>query len=347
MCARKIYTDTHTLAALQQHVYIIGMQLGKLNLSGRVLSAPLAGISERPFRLMAIEFGAAAVFTEMISSEGIIRCQRKTLQMLAFRDDERPLGIQLFGSNPEVMNKAARFVITHYNPDIVDINFGCPVRKVVRKNGGAAVLKDLVLTKEIVTAVVEGAGDTSVSVKMRTGWDDSRPVYLEVGEIAQEAGVRAITLHARSRTGGFSSKADWSAIRNLKRSVDIIVIGNGDITGPEDAGRMIEQTGCDAVMIGRAALGNPYIFRQVHQFLETGVNSGEVSIKERIKIACRHAQLMVEEYGEDRGTKKMRRHLGWYVRGFRRAADLRQRLVRVEKLADIGDIFTTYLKGEG
>ncbi len=319
------------------------MRIGNLNLKGKVLAAPMAGISNRPFRLLALEAGAALTFTEMVSSEGIIRRQAKTLAYLDFQEDERPIGIQIFGAKPEVMKKAAEIIVERNQPDVIDINFGCPVKKVVNHNGGAAVLKDLVLTDEIIRATVEGAGQTPVTIKIRTGWDEQKPVYEEVGHIAEKAGVAAITLHARSRSKGFSGQADWSAIAKLKQAVSLPVIGNGDIFSPQDARRMIEQTACDGVMIGRAAMGNPYIFTQVHRFLEEGILLENPTTLDKIRLAYRHACLMKEEYGEERGIKKMRRYLGWYIKGMRQAALLRPRLFQVNTLKDIEDIFSEYL----
>jgi tRNA-dihydrouridine synthase B len=333
----------HDLAAYSIHVYIVGMRIGKLNLNGRVLCASLAGVSNRPFRVMAIQAGAAMTFTEMISSEGLFRNQEKTRSLMTFGEDERPLGIQLFGANPETMKKATEITVREFNPDIVDINFGCPVKKVVNKNGGAAALKDIGLTREIIVAVVEGAGTTPVSIKMRTGWEESSPVFLEVGQIAQECGAAVIILHARSRSKGFSGAADWSAIKRLKESVGIVVIGNGDVSTPEDARRMLDETGCDGVMIGRAALGNPDIFRQMHHYVETGELPDGPTIIEHIETAKQHARLMVEEYGEKRGVIKMRRNLGWYTKGFPGATVLRPKLFQINSLSDIDSIFDEYL----
>jgi tRNA-dihydrouridine synthase B len=329
------------------HVYIVGMRIGKLNLNGCVLCAPLAGVSNRPFRVMAVQAGAAMVFTEMISSEGLIRNQDRTKSLMTFGEDERPLGVQLFGANPETMRKAAEITVSEFRPDIVDINFGCPVKKVVSKNGGAAVLKDLGLTREIIQATVEGSGATPVTVKMRTGWEESNPVYLEAGRIAQDCGALAVTLHARSRSKGFSGAADWAAIKRLKEAIQIVVIGNGDVATPEDARRMLDETGCDGVMIGRAALGHPDIFRRMHLFVETGELAVEPTMVEQIEAAKRHALLMVEEYGEKRGVTKMRRYLGWYTKGFPGAAALRPNLFQIESLSDIDTVFQEYLSGRG
>ncbi len=321
------------------------MRIGNLNLENKVICAPLAGISNRPFRVLAIEAGAAMTFTEMVSSEGIIRMQDKTLAMMEFKKDEQPLGIQLFGSNPDSMKKAAEITANNYKPDLIDVNFGCPVKKVVRKNGGAAVLKDLKLTEKIIKATVEGSGDIPVSIKIRTGWDDQSPVFLEVGKIAEDAGVSAITLHARSRTKGFSGSANWESIKELKNSINIPVIGNGDIKTPDDALRMLDETGCDAVMIGRAAMSNPFIFKDINNYLKFGEEAEPASIEEKINLSMIHAKLMIEEFGAERGLKMMRRYLAWYIKGFPGVSKLRPLLSQIKTYDDIGNIFDDYLGG--
>jgi tRNA-dihydrouridine synthase B len=321
------------------------MRIGNLNLSGQVLLAPLAGVSNRPFRVLAARAGATMTYTEMVSSEAIIREQEPTFAMMNFKQDEQPIGIQLFGSSPEVMCRAARITALRFNPDLIDINFGCPVKKVVNKNGGAAVLKDLGLTEAIIRAVVEGAGETPVSVKMRTGWDDCSPVYCEVGQIAERVGAKAVTLHARSRARGYAGKADWGAIKKLRETVGgIAVIGNGDIMTPQDARQVLDETGCDGIMLGRAALGNPFVFAQMRGFLERGEDIGEPTTVEKIDTARFHAQLMTEEFGPERGARMMRRYLGWYVKGFRGATDLRALLMQVTTVADIDRIFAEYVR---
>jgi nifR3 family TIM-barrel protein len=262
--------------------------------------------------------------------------------MTRFGPDEQPLGIQLFGANPEVLGGATRIVVEKRKPDIVDLNFGCPVRKVVNKNGGAAVLKDMGLTEDIICAVVEAAGETPVTIKIRSGWDDTHPVFIQAGQVAARAGVAAVTLHARSRSKGFSGKADWSDIKRLKEAVSIPVVGNGDVMTPQDARRMLDETGCDAVMVGRAAMGNPSIFKEINHYLETGRLLPPQTLADRIEMARRHSDLMAEEYGEARAAKKMRKYFGWYVKGFPRAAELRRRLVTVNSLADIDSVFAGY-----
>jgi len=314
-------------------------------LSSPLVLAPLAGVSNRPFRLLARGYGASLVYTEMISSEGIIRNHARTVAMMRFTSDEQPVGVQLFGANPEVLGQATAQVVRDLKPDLIDLNFGCPVRKVVNKNGGAAILKDLTLTEDIVTSVVEAAGKTPVTVKMRTGWDESSPVYLEAARLAEQRGVSAVCLHARSRSRGYAGAADWGAIRLLKEAVTIPVIGNGDVRTPEDAERMLRDTGCDLVMIGRAAMVNPMIFAQTNSYLRSGVLPEEPTIQDKMELARSHARLLVEEFGEYRGCLMMRRHLGWYVSGFPGAARLRPVLFQVRTLADIDRIFAEYLAG--
>ncbi len=316
------------------------MRIGNLNLSGRVFAAPLAGISNRPFRVLAARAGAAITYTEMVSAEGIVRNQAKTLEMLKFQRDEQPLGAQLFGADPNAIGEAVRKVISGFHPDLIDLNFGCPVRKVVNKNGGAAVLKDLKLTEQIVRQAVTAAGEIPVTIKIRSGWDDATPVFVEVGRIAEDSGAAAVTLHARSRSGGFSGRADWTSVKQLKDAVGIPVIGNGDIATPQDARRMLDETGCDAVMVGRAALGNPRIFKEINHYLETGRALGGPSRAERIQMAREHVRLMVEEYGEARGVLKMRKCFCWYCKGFPGASELRQRLVHVSTVDEFEQILT-------
>ncbi len=322
------------------------MNIGNLIVKDGVLLAPLAGVSNRPFRVLSIKAGAAFTYTEMISSEGIIRNQDRTKEMMGFKPDEQPIGIQLFGSDPKVMEQAAAITVKEFNPDLIDINFGCPVKKVVSKNGGSAILRDLALTEDIIKGTVAGAGDTPVTIKIRTGWDEANPVFEKVGEIAQRAGAKAVSLHARSRAKGFSGNADWNSIKKLKQAVDITVIGNGDIKTPQDVIRMKEETGCDGVMIGRAAMGNPFIFQQINHYLKTGDLLENPSMREKIEMARLHAQLMKEQFGEERGAKMMRRYLGWYIKGFRGASELRPILFGANTIQDIDSVFEDYLNNK-
>ena len=232
------------------------MHIGNLNIGGILFLAPLAGVSNRPFRLLAKKYGADLCYTEMISADAIALNQPKTLALADIAPNEHPIGLQLFGSSPEIFAAAVKVSI-NLGADLIDLNLGCPVKKVVKRNGGAALLKDVILATEIMSAAVENSS-LPVSIKMRTGWEANDEAFLEVARSAEKCGIAAITLHPRTRSAAFSGKSDWSKITQLKNEVNIPVIGNGDINTPEDAREIISLTGCDAIMIGRAAMKNPH-----------------------------------------------------------------------------------------
>lgn len=315
-----------------------------LNIDRKVILAPLAGVSARHFRLVAQRFKADLTYTEMVSAEGIIRNQAKTMEMLAIQPDEGDVGLQLFGASPESLKEAAAIAVEAARPVLIDINLGCPVKKVVRKNGGAALLKDLKLTEAIIAAVIEGAGKTPVTIKLRTGWDETNPVYVEVSKLAEQIGAAAVCLHARSRSHGYSGAADWAAVKRLKDAIGIPVIGNGDITSPEDARRMFDDTGCDAVMIGRAAMTNPMIFEQCHQYFASG-RYDAFDLTRRIELIRFHAGLLIEQFGEKRGVLKMRRFLERYTKGLHGVARLRREMFEVTTMAEI-EIMLRKIEGE-
>lgn len=305
--------------------------------------APLAGISNRPFRLLARRYGASLTYTEMISADAIYMNQEKTFNMIDIAPDEHPVGIQLFGSKPEYMAAAVKKVAA-FKPDLVDLNLGCPVKKVVRKNGGAAILKDIGLAGELMRAAVENSA-IPVTIKMRTGWDAKSDVFLEVGQMAEKIGVAAITLHPRSRSQNYGDQPDWSKIKQLKSEINIPVIGNGDVNIPQDAERMFEETGCDAIMIGRAAMRDPTIFGRINKYLEEKKLLPDLTIEEKIVLALEHSRMLVEKFGERHGAMMMRKHLAWYSKGFQGGADLRRMLKTVNSLHDIKALFDDYLAG--
>lgn len=335
--------DLCHIAKIGYFLYIVGMKIGNLNIPGRVFCAPMAGISTRPYRIFARRFGAAVVYTEMISSHGLAYNDKKTKDLVNFGDDERPIGVQLFGADPEIMHRAAR-IVSERKPDIIDLNFGCPVKKVVRKNGGAAVLKDLGLTRELVSATV-AAGDVPVTVKLRSGWDETSKIFAEAGTACEEAGASAITLHARTRAGQFAGRACWEDIKHLKETVSIPVIGNGDIRSGEDAARMMDMTGCDAVMIGRAAMGNPWIFREVNAYLGTGVNPPPPSLDDKIAVMMEHARMLLDAFGETRAMFKMRHHVAWYAKGWPGVANVRRRAFAMTTIAELETLLDDYRRG--
>ena len=305
------------------------MKIGKIKIDFPVLLAPMAGFTDYPFRVLCKRMGAGLVYSEFVSADGIIRENIRTLEMIRFSEEERPIGIQIFGNEPETMSKAALFVKSNFNPDIIDINYGCPVPKVTKKGGGSAALKDLCLMDDITEAVIEAVPDTPVTVKMRAGWDNDSIIVSEVGGRLQNIGVKAITLHPRTTKQRYKGKANWDLIKILKEDISIPVIGNGDIFCVDDIKKMFDYTQCDAVMIARAAQGNPWIFRQARGLFQ-GLNYlNQPSLSEIAKMCNTHFNLLIEDRGSTTGMNLMRKHLSNYLKGFPGAAHLRQKLITV------------------
>ena len=303
------------------------LNIGNLSIHTPIFLAPMAGVTDYSFRIICKEHGAGIVYSEFVSAHGIIRKNEKTLDMIRFTDEERPIGIQIFGDEPEVMANAARFVADQFKPDIIDINYGCPVPKITKRGAGSAALKDLCLMEEITSAVVESVPQLPVTVKMRAGWDSQRIIVEKAGNQLEKAGVKAITLHPRTTKQYFTGKADWSLIKILKQAVSIPVVGNGDIGTADDVKRMFEETGCDAVMIGRAALGNPWIFGEIKSIFENTSLPPAPLVEDRISTCRRHLNLLVENRGERVGLNLMRKHFGWYIKNFPGAGEFRKELV--------------------
>jgi tRNA-dihydrouridine synthase B len=304
------------------------MVIGDVTLETPFILAPLAGYTDSPMRRLARRLGAAMVWTEMVSAEGVVRESAKTFELLAFDASEHPIAFQLFGSRPESMARAAARV-ARLRPDVIDLNAGCPARKVVRSGSGAALMADLGLLREIASAVVQ-ATDLPVTAKIRSGWDEGSINAAEPACVLEEAGARALSVHPRTRSQGFKGASDWSVIREVKRAVTIPVIGSGDVKTPEDAVAMLERTRCDGVMIGRAAVGNPWIFARARELAEGRPASPPPSLADRIRLAVTHLDLMVEAKGDRRGVREMRKHVVAYLRGFPGASGLRAELVRME-----------------
>jgi len=303
------------------------MQIGDLNIANPILLAPMAGVTDYPFRVLCKEQGAGVVYSEFVSAHGIIRENAKTWHMIEFTDFERPIGIQIFGDSPEVMSRAAKMVVDKFSPDILDINYGCPVPKVTKRGAGSAALRDLCLMDDITAAVVESVPEVPVTVKMRSGWDANSIVVPEVGSRLEKIGVRAITLHPRTTKQSYNDSADWTLIKALKESTSLPVIGNGDVKSPDDVMRMFEETGCDGVMVGRSALGNPWFFRDAIYLYKGEEIPPRPTIVEKVSHCRRHFDHMIDWHGERVGVNLMRKHFGWYIRGFHGAAPYRKALV--------------------
>ena len=308
--------------------------------------APMAGVSEPPFRQLCRAFGADVVVSEFLSSEGLRRGIKNVHDGAYFTPAERPIGIQIYGADPDAMAEAAGLVTEHYHPDFVDINFGCPVKKVVKRNGGSGCLQDLGLVQRIIRAV-RGATSLPVTVKVRSGWDETMRDPVEIGLRCQEAGAQALTLHPRTRTQMYAGAARWDEIGAVAHALEIPVVGNGDVRTATDALRMRAETECAGVMIARGSFGNPWIFTQARALLEGRAAPPAPDAAERFTVALRHARMQLEIQGDDRRTAlEFRKHLGWYTRGLRGATELRRELFTIESMAEIERIFEVYLAGQ-
>ncbi|MDQ2889354.1 MAG: tRNA dihydrouridine synthase DusB [Gemmatimonadota bacterium] len=305
--------------------------------------APMAGVSESPFRRICRRFGADVVVTEFLSAEAIRRENEATLAKLRFGNDERPIGVQIFGAEPAAMADAARLVSDVFQPAFIDINFGCPVKKVVKRNGGSGCLKDLGLVESVIRAVA-GATSLPVTVKIRSGWSEETRNPVEIALRCQDAGATVLTLHPRTRAQMYSGAARWDEIAAVVSALDIPVLGNGDIKTPEDAVAMKRETGCTGVMIARGSFGQPWIFNQVRDLLEGRPKRAAPPVSERFAIALEHAHMADEFELDPRGAAvEFRKHLGWYVKGLPGSAELRKKLYAVNAVNEVEAIFAEYL----
>ncbi len=319
-------------------MYLKKLKIGNVELRNNIFLAPMAGITDLPFRLICEKYGAGLTCTEMVSSKGIFYNDSKTKQLLNLTGEQRPVAAQIFGSDIEAMKYAANYVSDI--ADIVDINFGCPAPKIVKNGDGSRILLDLDLLEKIARAVVEGA-KVPVTAKIRKGWDGNHIVAIEAAKRLEKAGVSAITVHGRTREEYYSGIADWNIIKEVKQSVNIPVIGNGDITSKEEALRMFKETNVDGIMIGRASIGNPWIFEEVINYLE-GKDERKITNKEKLEIITKHINLEVEAKGEIVAVKEMRKHLAYYVKGTKDASKIRVKINSIERKDELLECLNEY-----
>ena len=322
-------------------MYLKKIKIGDVVLRNNILLAPMAGITDLPFRMICEKYGAGLTCTEMVSSKGIYYDDTKTKLLLNVEKDERPVAAQIFGSDIEALKYAANYVSNI--ADIVDINMGCPAPKIVKNGDGSKLLKNLETIQNIAKEVVK-ASKVPVTAKIRKGWDNNSIVAVEVAKILEEAGISGITIHGRTREEYYSGKADWNIIKKVKETVKIPVIGNGDIKNKEDALKMFEETNVDGIMIGRASIGNPWIFEEVINYL-LGIEQRMVSKEEKLDIIVQHINLEVEEKGENIAIKEMRKHLAYYIKNMKDASKIREMINRIysknELIACLNEYFNT------
>ena len=309
------------------------LTIGNVTLDNNIILAPMAGVTDLPFRLLCREQGAGLLCMEMVSAKAIMYRNKNTESLMEIHPDEKPVSLQLFGSDPDIISEMAK-QIEERDFAILDINMGCPVPKVVNNHEGSALMKNPSLVEQIVSKTVK-AISKPVTVKIRKGFDDEHVNAVEIAKAAEAAGASAVAVHGRTREQYYAGKADWDIIAQVKQAVSIPVIGNGDITGAESAKAMLEQTGCDGIMIGRAARGNPWIFREISTFLETGVKADAPTKKEVRDVILRHAALQLEVKGEYIGIREMRKHLSWYTAGYPNSSRLRAKINEMETMEEL------------
>ncbi len=317
------------------------LRIGNVELENRVFLAPMAGVTDMPFRVLCKEQGCGLVYTEMVSAKGMHYLDEKSTKLTLLDDGEKPGAVQIFGSEPDIMAEVTE-KLNASDASIIDINMGCPAPKITKNGEGSALMKRPEQVGKIVSAVVRAA-NKPVTVKIRKGWDECSVNAVEIARIAEACGASAVTVHGRTREQYYSGKADWDIIRQVKRAVSIPVIGNGDVTGPEEAERLLEQTGCDAIMVGRGAQGNPWIFKQINKYLEEGVFIAGPTAREKIDTIIRHMNMLIEHKGERTGILEMRSHIAWYIKGMRDASVTKQKIFKMNDREEIISLLQDFL----
>lgn len=319
-------------------------QIGNIKIKNNVVLAPMAGISNSAYRTIIKEMGCGLIYAEMVSDKAITYGSSKTIDMLYMSDFERPINQQIFGSDKESFVTAAKFIYEHMKPDLIDINMGCPVPKVaVRAQAGSALLKDPDKVYDIVKAVVE-AVPIPVTVKIRSGWDSNSINAVEVAKKIEAAGASAIAVHGRTRAQGYSGKADWNIIKQVKEAVTIPVIGNGDIRSCYDAKKMLDETGCDAVMIGRGVIGNPWLIKECVDYLEKGIEPTPITFEDKIEMIKKHLSLIEKTKDTKRALLEIRSHAAWYLKGIPGGAKIKNEIFKAKSTKEIIDILDNYKK---
>lgn len=322
------------------------MEIGNIAITGRAALAPMAGVTDAAYRQVCQGFGAAYTVTEMVSARAVVYGDKKTLEIAGIAHDARPVFIQLFGEDPQAVCKAAE-ILMDLGPDGFDVNMGCPVPKVAGNGAGSALMKDPQRCVEMVAAL-RHAVPVPVTVKLRAGWDESAKNAVEIAKACRQAGAAAITVHGRTRAQMYQGKADWGIIRQVKEAVDVPVIGNGDVTDAQSARNMLMETGCDMVMVGRGALGNPWVFRQINAYLtESCTILPPPGIAERLVTMRKHIGLMADYKGEARAMREARKHAGWYLHGLRGAAEFRRRAGQLCTLSDLDRLVEDVYRANG
>lgn len=316
------------------------MNFGNFNVENKIFLAPMAGVTDLPFRLICKELGCGLLYTEMINAKALCYDDKNTKKMLNILPEEHPIAVQIFGSEPEFMGKAAK-ILNEYPNDILDINMGCPAPKVIKNGDGSALMKNPELVKRILYSVVENS-KKPVSLKIRKGWDENSINALEIAKIAESCGISAIAIHGRTREQYYSGNADWNIIAEVKSVLNIPVIGNGDVFSIEDAIKIKEKTNCDAIMIGRGAQGNPWIFKRIDHYMKRGEILSEPTKNEKIEVAIRHINLSVKEHGEYVAVREMRKHIGWYLKGMKNSARFRYEINKMTDVKKVIDTLNSY-----
>ncbi len=317
------------------------MKIGNIEINSNAFLSPMAGVTDLPFRLICKEKGCGMLYTEMINAKALCYDDENTKKMLKIKPEEHPVAVQIFGSDPEFMGKAAS-IMNEYNNEILDINMGCPAPKVIKNGDGSALMRNPKLAEQVLSAVVKNS-IKPVTLKIRKGWDDQNVNAVEIAKIAEACGISALAIHGRTREQFYSGTADWDIIRQIKETINIPVIGNGDVFEVQDAKRLLETTNCDAILIGRGSQGNPWIFKRVDHYIRTGEILPEPTLEEKVNTAKKHMSLAIEEHGEYIAVREMRKHLGWYLKGLKGSARVRDEINKIENYEGVIKRLDDYL----